>query len=250
VWRNEVGGLTFRLGDGAGRRFVKWQPAGRGVDLAGEAERLAWAGRFTPVPAVLGRGDDKHGSWLLTAGLPGENAVGPRWLADPGPAVAAIGHGLRAWHDALPISGCPFRWAPDDGRPAPAVPERDLVVCHGDACAPNTLVDQPRPVVGSRRRRRAWGGRPLGGPGDRHLEHRVELRSGLGRTAARRLRRRPGPGSHPPLPRPVGQRALRLSGPAVADQPVRTARCGTAPRSTRRAVSRSWMPSADRWLRS
>jgi aminoglycoside phosphotransferase len=156
VWRNEVGGLTFRLGDGAGRRFVKWQPAGRGV----------------------------------------ENAVGPRWLADPGPAVAAIGHGLRAWHDALPISGCPFRWAPDDGRPAPAVPERDLVVCHGDACAPNTLVDQPRPVVGSRRRRRARGGRPLGGPGDRHLEHRVELRSGLGRTAARRLRRRPGPGSH------------------------------------------------------
>jgi kanamycin kinase len=28
VWRNEPGGLTFRLGDGDGAQYVKWIAAG------------------------------------------------------------------------------------------------------------------------------------------------------------------------------------------------------------------------------
>ncbi|MBX6383595.1 MAG: aminoglycoside 3'-phosphotransferase [Microbispora sp.] len=151
VWRNELGGLTFRLeGPDGGTRYVKWAAAGTpGIDLAGEAERLAWAGRWVPVPRVLARGTDAYGSWLVTAALPGRSAVDPRWAADPATAAAAIGRGLRLLHDTLPVSGCPYDWGVerrlrgrDDvrrriGEP-PAVDR--LVVCHGDACAPNTLL--------------------------------------------------------------------------------------------------------------
>lgn len=170
VWRNELGGLTWQVGAGRGRRFLKWAPAGSGLDLAREAARLRWAARFTPVPAVLVCDRDDEGEWLLTGGLPGRSAVDPHWLADPLRAVTAIGAGLRALHDALPVQACPFDWTaptrladahrrgaflrPDRWSPEHAdlsvpevlarledLPDTDrLVVCHGDACAPNTLV--------------------------------------------------------------------------------------------------------------
>jgi kanamycin kinase len=173
VWRNELDGLTFRIDDGDSGRFAKWAPAGSGLDLDAEADRLRWAGRFSPVPDVLDRGEDEDGTWLLTRGLAGDSAVAPPWVDRPDRAVAAIGAGLRALHDALPVEGCPFDWTAttrlaDARRRASAgqldparfadehrqltvrdaldrlsdVPDVDrLVVCHGDACAPNTLLD-------------------------------------------------------------------------------------------------------------
>lgn len=154
VWRNGYGGLTFRATDAAGRvRYVKHGPRNAETSMAGEAERLRWAGAFTPVPAVVETGADATHEWLVTEALPGRSAVDPRWVADPAAAVAAIGAGLRALHDALPVEDCPFDWGvparlrsaarrgidvPADLREQPPVDR--LVVCHGDACSPNTLV--------------------------------------------------------------------------------------------------------------
>jgi len=105
VWANEAGGLTFAAGRGAGRCFIKWAPAGSGLDLAGEAARMRWAGQFHPVPEPLDCGGDAAGSWLVTAALPGESAVSPRRAADP---ATAIGEGLRALHEALPAAAWPI----------------------------------------------------------------------------------------------------------------------------------------------
>lgn len=170
MWRNERGGLTFELGGPGRRRFAKWAPAGSGLDLVREAERLRWAVAFTPVPDVLDAGADTSGAWLVTGALPGSSAVAPRWIADPRAAATAIGRGLRALHDRLPVGRCPFswgvqvrlpwvrthgrwrdpeRWHPDHRTMSPAEalarladppPADRLVVCHGDACAPNTLI--------------------------------------------------------------------------------------------------------------
>lgn len=164
VWQNEAGGLTFRIGDtgaGAGtgeRVYVKWAPAGSGLDLPAEAERLRWAGKFVVVPRVLDHGavdggTGRAGSWLVTAELAGESAVAPRWRAEPATAVRAMGEGLRALHEQLPREDCPFSWsverrlarADGAGIPVPVgltepPPVDRLVVCHGDPCAPNTLI--------------------------------------------------------------------------------------------------------------
>jgi kanamycin kinase len=172
VWENEIGGITFELAGAEDRRFVKWAPPSHRPMLEAEARRLRWAGRLTAVPFVLEAGHDERGSWLLTQGLPGDNAVSPTWRAQPAIAVRAIGEGLRTFHDTLPVTTCPFSWSAEervadartrvhqgeidttrcmlvgtsvsleDALTAVAVPPPvdRLVVCHGDACAPNTLV--------------------------------------------------------------------------------------------------------------
>jgi kanamycin kinase len=88
VWRNELGGLTVEAGTGSRRRFVKWAPPG--VDPGPEAARLDWAAASRPVPRVLAVGADDEGSWLVTAALPGHNAIED---PDPARAVAATGRG-------------------------------------------------------------------------------------------------------------------------------------------------------------
>lgn len=144
VWLNELGGLTFRIGPalGPGAEYLKTGPG----DFAGEAQRLAWAGRFVTVPRVLGHGPH----WLHTAGLPGFSAVDPRWTERPWLAARAAGVGLRVLHDALPAASCPFSWSAERRLAVIAEPHRRaladapsvdrLVVCHGDACTPNTLM--------------------------------------------------------------------------------------------------------------
>ena len=164
VWRNVLGGLTFELTDSP-RSFVKFAPKGTNLPLARETERLAWAARYTPVPQVLATGSDKSGIWLQTAALTGVSAVHPDFLKNPGKAVTAIAEGLRALHDRLPVADCPYTWSVEDRlrnntldlsgahpihRELPAdeaikrandpPPIDRLVVCHGDSCAPNTLI--------------------------------------------------------------------------------------------------------------
>ena len=155
VWVNGDGGVTFQIGTGVALRFAKWAPDSSGIDLGSEAVRLRWASRYAKVPKVLDFGSSKDGTWLVTAGLAGESAVTDHWKSQPAVAVRIAGAGLRELHEALPVAECPFDWsietrlkvapwtaASADRLPAPAPPIDQLVVCHGDACVPNTLIDE------------------------------------------------------------------------------------------------------------
>ena len=176
VWRNEYGGFTARLEDGratglasgtAGRSaYLKWVPRSSACpDPFAEADRLTWAGSFTAVPRVLGVGRDPRGSWLLTetvevGGTLATSAIEPRWRALARRSAIAVGLGLRRFHDALPTDTCPFvrtaelrvatlttttgaatRGSITTTLGSPPPVDR-LVVCHGDATVPNTLLDR------------------------------------------------------------------------------------------------------------
>lgn len=153
VWRNDYGGLTFRA-TGAGEPFyIKWGPRNLEFRLRDEAERMAWASRWITVPTVIQHGEDDTHEWLVTAAVDGRSAVDPRWVAEPATAVRAVGEALRALHDTLPVDDCRWEWSvlsrianaerrgirvPDALRTPPAIDR--LVVSHGDACCPNTLI--------------------------------------------------------------------------------------------------------------
>jgi kanamycin kinase len=143
VWRNELGGLTFRLGD----RFLKWNPASTGIDLERELVRLRWISARHPAPKPVDHGVDGDGQWLVTEALPGDSAVGDKWRARRPEAIRAIATGLRAIH-AIPTHDFPSDWSAQVwvGRQPASLGTRpridDPVLVHGDACAPNTLVSE------------------------------------------------------------------------------------------------------------
>ena len=141
VWRNELGGLTFRIDD----RFIKWNPVDNSIDLERERVRLGWISGRHPAPHVIASGSDLAAQWLVTAAIPGECAVGDVWRARRPEAIRAIAQGLRALH-AIPVDDVPSGWASDSWvcrEPASLgqrPPTDGPVLVHGDACAPNTLI--------------------------------------------------------------------------------------------------------------
>jgi kanamycin kinase len=109
VWLNGIGGLTFRLPG----RHAKWQ-RGSAADLADEAERLEWARSFVTVPRVLSLVREGDEQLLVTETVPGVSAVLEPWNRVPASSARALGAGLRAFHDAIPVDACPWTWSVPD----------------------------------------------------------------------------------------------------------------------------------------
>ena len=152
VWVNAIGGKTFRVGGtraDSADEYLKWVPA-LPAWIGAEAERLAWAGRWLRVPEVVDHGADEDGAWLVTRALPGWSAVDPRWRDEPRTAAWPSARGSARCTTRSRWPSAPSSWSSRDradrGRAAAADParlgparDRPAVVCHGDACTPNTL---------------------------------------------------------------------------------------------------------------
>jgi aminoglycoside phosphotransferase len=142
--------------------------------LAAEADRLRWlATQGIPVPEVVEVGSDDQFAWLVTTAVAGRTAA-DLWPLDERDAVVDTLADIALALHALPVDLCPF-----DRRLAVTVPDaldvaakgladlddldaertgwtseqlvdalqrtlpasEDLVVCHGDFCLPNVLLD-------------------------------------------------------------------------------------------------------------
>lgn len=155
VWRNLIGGVTFSIGDGA--EYVKYGPPHAEFDADPEFDRLRWVSAYVDAPRPIDHGLDERGyGWLRTEGIRGVSAVAGGWRERPEVAVPELGRALRRFHDRVPVAGCAWEWsiasrlADSTGAgPSPAEwPELDAVVCHGDACNPNFLLDEDGRCVG------------------------------------------------------------------------------------------------------
>jgi kanamycin kinase len=110
-------------------------------DLVAEGARLTWLReQGIPAPEVL----ECRPGLLVTREVPGRSAA-EEWPEEDHPRIIDALAGLARTLHALPIADCPFDrrlavvlppgWA--GGQPA----EEDLVVCHGDLCLPNVVLD-------------------------------------------------------------------------------------------------------------
>lgn len=179
VGSGESGDPVYRRTDGL--VYAKLAPANRSAELSGERDRLDWLrGRGVACPEVIGWHEVEEGACLMMTGIPGVAAatLGADELLKAWPSMAlqlGILHGLSA-------AQCPFDrslslmfgravdvvtrnavnpdFLPDEdrGKPAPELLTRierelplrlgqesaDNVVCHGDPCMPNFMVDPQR----------------------------------------------------------------------------------------------------------
>jgi len=145
-----------------------------GFDVASEADRLDWLGaQGIPAARVVDTGEKDGVAWLVSTAVPGRTAAEDWAVEDLGAVVDAVADFTRALH-AVPVARCPFdrslavtvphaRYAAEHGlvdledlddersgwSAARLVSElgsalpgvEDLVVCHGDLCLPNVLLD-------------------------------------------------------------------------------------------------------------
>lgn len=168
---------VWRLCSAAGEvRFLKVRAVEEEPSLADEEARLRWAASRLPVPTPIASGTDGDVGWLVTAGLPGRDAIAPELRADPAQLVPELARALRRLHDT-PVDGCPFRMTVEDALAtvrrrvaagtvdasdlheeyrhlspegaltvveelAPA--DDDAVLCHGDYTFPNVLMEDGR----------------------------------------------------------------------------------------------------------
>jgi len=176
VHEGESGDRVFRSSDG--RSYAKLAAGARALELAGERDRLGWLaarGFASPVPQDWRENED--GACLVMSAVPGVPAVTLAGddLLKAWPSMAGQ---LAAMH-ALPVEDCPFEkslsgmfaraadvvardavnpdFLPEEDRNEPGIvllarveaemPQRlaqeraDRVVCHGDPCLPNFMVD-------------------------------------------------------------------------------------------------------------
>jgi streptomycin 3"-kinase len=176
VTSGESGAAVFRSPDG--RQYAKSVPPEHESELAGERDRVAWlATTGIPGPTVLDWHAGGDGAYLVTStvdGIPADQ-VPAAMLRGAWPAITEQ---VRALH-ALPIGDCPFsrdlaqmwaiaadvvaRGAVNTGflpveqqrTPPPELLARlatqldtrlaqepdDTVVCHGDLCLPNIVLN-------------------------------------------------------------------------------------------------------------
>lgn len=169
--------LVYRL-DGVTDLYVKVGNLSNnpdtGDDLGAEAERMSWLAKVgIPTAEVVDFGVSDDCAWLVTTAVPGRSAA-EHWPADQRPHVIdALADFTRTLH-SLWIEDCPFDrtlavtmpaaahavgqhlvdanrldpayegWAPQqllDEAHATLPGSEDLVVCHGDLCLPNVLLD-------------------------------------------------------------------------------------------------------------
>jgi kanamycin kinase len=168
--------LVYRLSrDGSAPLFLKLAEAGHYPALSDEAERMRWARTYLPVPEVVDQGSEHSVTWLVTTGLPGQDGTHPDQLGRPAELARVLARGLRRFHDGAPVHSCPFDFRLgaalehvrrrlssgliDSARdfhpefehltPDAAVEllestrpdSEDVVVCHGDYCPPNILIE-------------------------------------------------------------------------------------------------------------
>jgi aminoglycoside phosphotransferase len=223
-------------------QFLKVRPAEERPSLLDEVARLRWARPHLPVPSVVAWGTEDGVDWLGLDALPGRDATAPELKARPEWLAPVLARGLRRFHQA-PVEQCPFRLSVQDALAtararidagqaehgdlhdefahlsldealatleALAPQEEELVVCHGDYCFPNVLVDG-----------RVSGYLDLGelAVADRWWDIAVDLehRAGVGGAVHRQLRRGARPRSHDLLPAPLRPHLVTYRGGAGDD---------------------------------